>query len=56
MTSDDADDLDDEVETRLAEIYTALAPIVQSVGGGHWDAMFDLMESGLEVGTIILKS
>lgn len=49
LASDDADDLDEEVEVRLAELCTALAPIVQSVAGGHWDIIFDLVESGLEV-------
>lgn len=49
LTSDDADDLDEEVETRIAEVYTALAPIVQDVQGAHWDAIFDLIETGLDV-------
>jgi len=40
------------VEYRIAELYTALAPIVQDVGGAHWDATFDLVESGLEVSII----
>lgn len=49
LTSDDAEDLDEEVETRIAEVYTALAPIVQDVQGGHWDSIFDLIETGLDV-------
>lgn len=49
LTSDDADDLDEEVEARIAELYTVMAPIVQSVQGAHWDSIFDLIETGLDV-------
>lgn len=49
LTSDDADDLSEEIEYRIAEVYTALAPIVQDLPGAHWDSIFDLVESGLEV-------
>lgn len=47
--SDDADDLAEELEARVAEVYTALAPIVQDIPGAHWDSIFDLIESSLEV-------
>jgi hypothetical protein len=49
LTSEDSDELDDEVDFRVAELYTALAPVVQDVPGAHWDAIFDLIEMGLEV-------
>jgi len=49
LTSDEADDLDEEVEARIAELYTVMAPIVQSVQGAHWDSIFDLIETGLDV-------
>ncbi|RSH88769.1 hypothetical protein EHS25_002997 [Saitozyma podzolica] len=49
LTSDEADDLDEEIEYRLAQLYTALAPIVQDLSGGHWDSIFDLVDSGLEI-------
>ncbi|KAK8854764.1 hypothetical protein IAR55_003503 [Kwoniella newhampshirensis] len=48
LTSDDADDLPEEVEYRVAELETAVAPIVQDLSGAHWDGIFDLVESGLE--------
>ncbi|BEI93821.1 uncharacterized protein CcaverHIS019_0602800 [Cutaneotrichosporon cavernicola] len=50
LTSEDeaADDLSDEVDTRVAELYAALAPIVQDLSGAHWDGIFDLIESGLD--------
>ncbi|WWD19092.1 hypothetical protein CI109_103550 [Kwoniella shandongensis] len=48
LTSDDADDLPEEVEYRIAELETAVAPIVQDLSGAHWDGIFDLVESGLE--------
>lgn len=49
LTSEDeaADDLADEVDVRVAELYTAVAPIVQDLAGAHWDAMFDLVEGTL---------
>ncbi|TXT13101.1 hypothetical protein VHUM_01502 [Vanrija humicola] len=49
LTSEDeaADDLADEVDVRVAELYTAIAPIVQDLSGAHWDAMFDLVEGSL---------
>jgi hypothetical protein len=49
LTSDDADDFDESMEVYVAQLYTVLAPVVQDVSGGHWDAIFDLVESGLEV-------
>ncbi|WVW85588.1 hypothetical protein I302_107626 [Kwoniella bestiolae CBS 10118] len=44
---DDEGEMPEEVEYRIAELETALAPIVQDLSGGHWDAIFDLVESGL---------
>ena len=52
LTGDDGDDLDEEVESRLAELYTVIAPIVQDVEGGHWDSIFDLIETGLDAGSM----
>jgi len=49
LSSDEADDLDEEVEYRIAGLYTVLAPVVQSMPGAHWDSMFDLIETGLDV-------
>lgn len=49
LTSDEADDFDESMEVYVAQLYTALAPVVQDMSGGHWDAMFGLIESGLEV-------
>nr|XP_018261516.1 uncharacterized protein I303_05954 [Kwoniella dejecticola CBS 10117]OBR83674.1 hypothetical protein I303_05954 [Kwoniella dejecticola CBS 10117] len=49
LTADDDDeDMPEELEYRIAELETALAPIVQDLSGGHWDAIYDLVESGLE--------
>lgn len=49
LTSDDADDFGEEMEVRVAQLYIALAPIVQDLSGAHWDAISGLIESGLEV-------
>ncbi|ORX38482.1 hypothetical protein BD324DRAFT_607949 [Kockovaella imperatae] len=48
LTDDDAEDLPEETEFRLAELFNALGPVVQDVPGQHWDAIFDLLENGLE--------
>jgi hypothetical protein len=49
LTSEDeaADDLADEIDVRVAELYTALAPIVQDLAGAHWDAIFDLISGAV---------
>lgn len=49
LTSEDeaVDDLADEIDVRVAEMYTALAPIVQDLSGAHWDAIFDLISGAL---------
>lgn len=47
LTSDE--DLEEEVDLRVAELYAVMAPIVQDVQGAHWDSIFDLIETGLEV-------
>ncbi|WWC90682.1 uncharacterized protein L201_005618 [Kwoniella dendrophila CBS 6074] len=46
--SEDEEEMPEEVEYRIAELETALAPIVQDLSGGHWDSIFDLLESSLE--------
>ncbi|ODO06737.1 hypothetical protein I350_04096 [Cryptococcus amylolentus CBS 6273] len=50
LTSDDVDEdqLPEDMEYRVLELEGAVAPIVQDVGGNHWDGIFDLVESGLE--------
>ncbi|WVQ74909.1 hypothetical protein IAR50_004517 [Cryptococcus sp. DSM 104548] len=50
LTSDDVDEdnLPEDMEYRVLELESAVAPIVQDVGGNHWDGIFDLVESGLE--------
>jgi len=53
LIDDGADDLAEEIEYRVAELYNAVAPIVQDRSGAHWDSIFDLMESGLQVSIAI---
>ena len=43
------EDLDEEVEYEMTSVFRHLAPILQNVPGAHWDLIFDLMESNLEV-------
>lgn len=49
LTSEDeaADEFSDEIDVRVAQLYTALAPIVQDMSGSHWDQIFDLIDGAL---------
>ncbi|GAA5992433.1 hypothetical protein JCM10908_000814 [Rhodotorula pacifica] len=38
----------DEMNAGIVELFCHLAPIVQDLSGGHWDLMFDLIESNLD--------
>ncbi|WAR60053.1 hypothetical protein PtB15_11B695 [Puccinia triticina] len=42
------DDLGHELNIKLLELFSDLAPIVQNVMGAHWDQMADLIEVNLE--------
>ena len=46
ITSDE--DIDEDVEAQMTQLFVHLAPILQTVSGSHWDFMFDLMENNLE--------
>lgn len=50
MTSDE-DDLSEELDSRVAEMFLHLAPITQNELGGHWEFVFDLLEANLEAAT-----
>ncbi len=43
-----AEDPEEEVSTRLAELFIHLLPVVQDVQGSHIDFMFDILETNLE--------
>lgn len=43
------EDLDEEINTRLAELFLHVAPLVQEMPGSHLDFFYDLIESNLEV-------
>lgn len=43
------EDLDEEVESAMTLVFVHLAPILQNVPGSHWDLIFDIVESNLEV-------
>ncbi|SPO20293.1 related to RKR1 - RING domain E3 ubiquitin ligase [Ustilago trichophora] len=47
-TSDEADEPEEEVSTRLAELFIHLLPVVQDVQGSHIDFIFDTLEANLE--------
>lgn len=44
-----AEDITEEIEARIALLYSALAPIVQDVSGSHWNSIYDMISSNLEV-------
>jgi E3 ubiquitin-protein ligase listerin len=43
------EDVDEEVESVMALVFTHLAPVLQNVPGAHWDLIFDVIENNLEV-------
>ncbi|KZV78944.1 hypothetical protein EXIGLDRAFT_661699 [Exidia glandulosa HHB12029] len=45
---EDADEIDEEVESGMTELFVSLAPVLQSVPGKHWETVLDLIENGLE--------
>ena len=47
ITSDEG--ADEEVESAMISVFLYLAPILQNVPGAHWDLIFDVIESNLEV-------
>jgi hypothetical protein len=47
MTGDE--ELDEELDSRTAEIFSFLVAIAQNDLGAHWEFVFDLLESNLEV-------
>jgi E3 ubiquitin-protein ligase listerin len=51
--ADDDEDIGDELHARLVELFLPLAPVLQNLSGAHWDFMFDVIESNLEVGIIL---
>jgi hypothetical protein len=54
LTSDDySGDFSEELESRMAELYENLGPIVQDVPGAHWETIFDLISNNLEVRSLL---
>jgi hypothetical protein len=47
ITSDE--DIDEEVESVMLLVFLHLAPILHTVPGAHWEFIFDVIESNLEV-------
>jgi hypothetical protein len=43
------EDIDEDVESEMTNVFFHLVPILQNVSGSHWDFMFDLIEINLEV-------
>ncbi|KAJ7584094.1 hypothetical protein C8J56DRAFT_1005201 [Mycena floridula] len=42
------EDIGEDVESEMTELFLHLAPILQNVPGSHWDFIFDVLESNLE--------
>lgn len=47
LAADDFDDEDAELQLRLVELFSVLAPIVQSEQGGFWETIFDVLENNI---------
>lgn len=48
--------MEDDMDALLLAVCYHLAPVVQSIPGAHWDFIFDLIESNLEVRALQLRS
>jgi hypothetical protein len=46
---EESEELDEEIESQLAELFINVAPIVQSIPGAHWNFIKDVIESNLDV-------
>lgn len=46
------EDLDEELDGRLSELFIHLVPVVQEVDGSHWDLIFDLVEANIEIASL----
>lgn len=47
VASDKADEFEDEMHARMAQVFMHVLPIVQEMAGSHLDLCFDLVETGL---------
>jgi hypothetical protein len=52
-TEEAADELPEEVEARICLLFAELLPIVQGRSGAHWNSIFDMITSNLEVSVIL---
>ena len=43
------EDVSREIDSLLAHLLIHLTPIIQTVDGSHWEFMFDLLDSNMEV-------
>lgn len=43
------DELNEEIESQLAELFVNVVAILQSLPGAHWDFILDVIESNLDV-------
>jgi hypothetical protein len=43
------EDIEEELESAMTLVFFHLAPLLQNVPGTHWDLIFDVVESNLEV-------
>jgi hypothetical protein len=51
---EEEEEVEGALESAMARVFASVAPVVQDVPGAHWDLIFDVMESNVEVGCIIL--
>ena len=43
------EDIDEDVESEITNVFFHLVPILQNVPGSHWEFIFDVIENNLEV-------
>ena len=53
VTSDE--DIDEDVESEITNVFFHIVPILQNVPGSHWEFIFDLIENNLEVSLSVIS-
>lgn len=43
------EDIDEDVDCEMTLVFISLAPILQNIPGAHWEFIFDVVETNLEV-------
>ncbi|SRR6266571_3294945 len=48
------EDIDEDVESEITNVFFHFVPILQNVPGSHWEFIFDVIENNLEVSRLVV--